>query len=137
MFDEKFEWRKYFELASSFNDETDLAKLRTGIGRFYYSPFLELRDYILENEIFLNSFSKNIMQSKSGRVHQETRLTFEKHPLLNQKNNGKKIAHRLNILRKYRNMADYDSNKPKNTKRAYERCHLKAKGIFKLLDELN
>ena len=54
------------------------------------------------------------MNSKSGRIHQETRHTFDKHPLLNHANVGKKIAQRLNILRKYRNMVDYDSKKPKN-----------------------
>ncbi|WP_407423151.1 hypothetical protein [Methanobrevibacter sp.] len=77
------------------------------------------------------------MQSTSGRVHKETRLTFSNHPLLNLSNNGAKIAQRLNILRKYRNMVDYDSKNPKNLKYAYTRCQLKSKRIFELLQELN
>ncbi len=111
---EQFDWYKYYEHAISYQNENDEAKLRTGIGRFYYSSFLESRDFILENKTFLNNFNKRIMNSKSGRIHQETRHTFDKHPLLNHDNVGKKIAQRLNILRKYRNMVDYDSKKPKN-----------------------
>ena len=48
----KFDWRKYFELAKSYNGENDSAKLRTGIGRFYYSAFLESRDYIINRKLF-------------------------------------------------------------------------------------
>ncbi|MBR4447648.1 hypothetical protein [Methanobrevibacter sp.] len=125
--DGTFDWYGYYALAESYGNESDFAKLRTGINRLYYSSFLESRDYILENETFLNEINRHIMQSKSGRVHQETRLTFDSHPLLNQENNGKKIAQRLNVLRKYRNMVDYDSHNPKNLKRAYNRCKSKAK----------
>lgn len=134
---DNFDWYEYYKLADSYSIEYDPAKLRTGIGRFYYSSFLESRDFILENNIFLNDFNKNIMQSTSGRVHRETRNTFKNHPLLNASNNGVKIAQKLNVLRKYRNMVDYDSNNPKNLKNAYDRCKLKSKRIFKLLDELN
>lgn len=131
----KFDWCEYYELAKSY--ENDSAKLRTGIGRFYYSSFLNSRDYIINRKLFLNEINRDIMQSKSGRIHRETRVTLEKHPKLNQGNNGKKIAQRLNILRKYRNMVDYDSKNPQNLKHAYNRCQLKAKKIFKLLSELN
>ncbi len=134
--EKKFDWFEYYKLAKSYNNEKNAAKLRTGIGRFYYSSFLESRDYILKNNIFLNKISKKIMQSTSGRVHEETRLTFKSHPSLNLSNKGEKIAQRLNILRKYRNMADYDSENPKNLKFAYTRCQLKAKRIFELLQEL-
>lgn len=135
--EENFDWYEYFELANSYSNEENNAKLRTGIGRFYYSSFLESRDYILKNNIFLDIISKKIMQSTSGRVHRETRLTFNNHPLLNRTNNGAKIAKRLNVLRKYRNMVDYDSKNPKDLKHAYIRCQLKAKRIFELLQELN
>lgn len=134
---EQFDWYKYYEHAISYQNENDEAKLRTGIGRFYYSSFLESRDFILENKTFLNNFNKRIMNSKTGRIHQETRHTFDKHPLLNHDNVGKKIAQRLNILRKYRNMVDYDSKKPKNLKNIYNKCHKRSKKIFELLDELN
>ena len=53
-----FDWYEYYELANSYSDEEDNAKLRTGIGRYYYSSFLESRDFILENNIFLNPFKK-------------------------------------------------------------------------------
>ncbi|MBQ9161012.1 MAG: hypothetical protein IJ122_06800 [Methanobrevibacter sp.] len=134
---DNFDWYDYYRLADSYSNENDPAKLRTGIGRFYYSSFLESRDFILENKTFLNEYNKNIMQSTSGRVHKETRNTFNNHPRLNTTNTGVKIAQRLNVLRKYRNMADYDSTNPKHLKHVYDRCKSKSKRIFELLDELN
>ena len=50
--EKKFDWFEYYKLAKSYNNEKNAAKLRTGIGRFYYSSFLESRDYILKNNIF-------------------------------------------------------------------------------------
>lgn len=135
--DNYFDWHEYYNLANSYRNEEDIAKLRTSIGRFYYSSFLESRDYILENKLFLNPYNNKIMKSTSGRVHQETRFTFKNHPQLNQDNAGAKIAQRLNVLRKYRNISDYDSKNPKNLKHSYNRCQLKAEKIFKLLNELN
>ena len=132
-----FDWYEYYELANSYSDEEDNAKLRTGICRYYYSSFLESRDFILENNIFLNPFNEKIMKSTSGRVHQETRSIFKKHPNLNRNNAGAKIAQNLNVLRKYRNMVDYDSKNPKNIKHTFNRCHMKSKEIFDLLNELN
>ena len=137
MIDEKFDWYEYYELAKSYRNEENIAKLRTGIGRFYYSSFLESRDFILENELFLNKINEEIMKSTSGRVHQETRFTFKNNPQLNQNNAGAKIAQSLNVLRKYRNISDYDSKNPRNLKHSYNRCQLKAKKIFELLNQLN
>lgn len=133
----RFDWIEYYKLAVSYKKEKDAVKLRTGIGRFYYSSFLKSRDYILENNKFIDESSKKIMQSKSGRVHRETRLTFKNHPQLNSNNTGGKIAKRLNILRKYRNMVDYDCENPKNLQLAYNRCYAKSKKILELLNELN
>ena len=134
---DKFDWHEYYKLANSYNNENDSAKLRTGIGRFYYSTFLESRDFIIENELFLSKISKDIMLSSTGRVHRETRITFKNHPQLNSSKIGGKIAQRLNVLRKYRNMVDYDSKKPENLRHAYNRCPSKSKRIFELLEELN
>ena len=67
-----------YKLANSYMDEEDVAKLRTGMGRFYYASFLESRDYIINRKMFLNKTNKDIMLSRSGRVHRETRLCFEK-----------------------------------------------------------
>lgn len=117
--------------------KNDISKLRTGIGRYYYSSFLESRDFIINNNIFLNGYNKKIMKSTSGRVHQETRLTFKNHPKFIKNNSGAKIAQSLNVLRKYRNIVDYDAQNPKNLKHVYNRCHMKAEKIFELLNELN
>lgn len=137
MKDSEFDWHEYYELADSYSGEEDIAKLRTGIGRFYYSSFLKSRDFILENNMFLNHFNEKIMKSTSGRVHQETRITFKNNAKLNKNNAGTKIAQNLNVLRKYRNMADYNSKNPKNIKHTYNRCQMKSKEIFDLLNELN
>ena len=134
---DNFDWHEYYKLANSFSNEEDIAKLRTGMGRYYYSSFLESRDFILENNIFLNPFNEKIMKSTSGRVHHETRFTFKNHPELNRNNSGAKIAQSLNVLRKYRNMVDYDSKNPENIQHAYNRCQMKSKKVFNLLDELN
>ena len=80
---------------------------------------------------------KKIMKSTSGRVHQETRLTFKNNEKLNENNIGTKISQNLNVLRKYRNMADYDSKNPKNITHTYKRCQMKSKEIFDLLNRLN
>jgi hypothetical protein len=80
MKDNDFDWKDYYKLANSYCNEDDTAKLRTGMGRYYYSSFLESRDLILENNMFLNPYNEKIMKSSSGRVHQETRLTFKNNP---------------------------------------------------------
>lgn len=131
-----FDWHDYFKLAESYKSEEDIAKTRTGIGRFYYSSFLESRDYILNHELFLNPYNEEIMRSTSCRIHHETRFTFKKHEKLNKNNIGARISQRLNVLRKYRNTVDYDSKNPKNLKHIYNRCCRKSKKIFELLQEI-
>ena len=32
---DNFDWHEYYELANSFLNEEDIAKLRTGMGRYY------------------------------------------------------------------------------------------------------
>ena len=71
MKENNFDWYEYYELANSYSDEEDIAKLRTGMGRFYYSSFLESRDFILENNLFLNHINEknneiNFRKSASG-----------------------------------------------------------------------
>ena len=134
---EKFDWCDYYNLAKSYQNEKNVVKLRTGINRFYYSCFLKSRDHILKNKLYLGKNSKDIMNSKSSQVHKETRKIFENHQKLNTSKNGEKIAKELNELRYYRNIVDYDCEKPKNIKYAYDYCKARAKVIFNLLDELN
>lgn len=134
---EKFDWCDYYQLGKSYQNEDDIAKLRTGINRFYFSSFLKSRDYLLENNIFLDSASKKIMNSTSGKVHSETRNIFKEHPSLNTSKKGEKIAKELDNLHNYRNLVNYDAEKPKNIKNAFNYCKSRAKKIFDLLDELN
>lgn len=134
--DEKFDWYDYYLLAESFQSGNP-AKLRTGINRYYYSSFLKSRDYLIENKIFLNKKSKDIMTNKSSQVHDETRNIFRNHNLLNTSRKGEIIASELHELRKYRNMVDYDAENPKNIKFAYRYCKSRAKIVLDLLEELN
>lgn len=134
---EKFDWCDYYYLGNSYSNETNVSKLRTGINRFYYSCFLKSRDYLLDNNIFLNKNSKKIMKSNSSKIHEETRNIFKTHPKLNMSKKGKQIAEELKDLREYRNMVDYDAENPKNIKFAYSYCKSRAKKIFELLNELN
>ena len=134
---EKFDWCDYYQLGKSFKNENDVAKLRTAVDRFYFSSFLKSRDYLLKNKLFLGKESKKIMTSENSNVHKETRNIFEKHPKLNISNNGKKIARELDELRYYRNLVDYNAEKPKNIKYAYNYCKSRAEILFKLLEDLN
>ncbi|WP_405268390.1 hypothetical protein [Methanobrevibacter sp.] len=127
MKDNDFDWYEYYKLANSYSNEGNIAKLRTGMGRFYYSSFFESIDFILESNMFLNHFNEKIMKSSSGRVHQETRFTFKNNEKLNKNNLGTKIAQNLNVLRKYRNMVDYNSKNPRNMTHIYKRCQMKSK----------
>lgn len=134
---EKFDWCDYYILGKSLEDPYDNAKLRTGINRFYYCSFLKSRDYLIENKIYLDAQSKKDMNSKTGKVHRETRTIFDEHPQLNISKIGKKIARELDSLHTYRKMADYDAEKPKNLKEVYKYCRLRAKIVIELLESLN
>lgn len=134
--DEKFDWHDYYLLAESFQSG-DSAKLRTGINRYYFSSFLESRDFLIENKIFLNKKSKVIMANRSSQVHDETRKIFREHKSLNTSRKGEMIASELRELRKYRNIVDYDAEHPKNIKFAYNYCKSRAKIILSLLEDLN
>ena len=134
--DKKFDWYDYYLLAESFQTGAP-AKLRTGINRYYYSSFLESRDYLIENKIFLNKKSKDIMTSTGSQIPDETRKIFWDHKSLNTSRKGEMIASELRELRKYRNMVDYDAEKPKNIKYAYNYCKSRAKIVLNLLEELN
>lgn len=131
--EDKFDWHNYYLLAKSFQTG-DSAKLRTGINRFYYSSFLESRDYLIENKIFLG---KENMKSKGSIVHDETRKIFKNHHTLNISRKGEIIASELHELRKYRNLVDYDAKKPENIEFAYNYCKSRAKIVLNLLEELN
>ena len=130
-----FNWCKYWNLANSYSGSEDDAELRDGISRFYYSAFCTSRNFLIDNKLFLNSTSKNIMLSNSSKVHGETRNIFENHRNLNYNSNGYKISSNLDYLRFYRNMADYDNEIPYDLKTIYNFCKIKSEKVFGLLDE--
>ena len=98
---------------------------------------MESRDYLIENRIFLDKRSKDIMTSPTSQVHDETRKIFRNHRSLNISRKGELIASELRELRKYRNMVDYDAEKPEKIEFAYKYCKARAKIVLNLLDELN
>ena len=77
------------------------------------------------------------MTSTGSQVHDETRKIFREHKSLNTSRKGEIISSELRELRKYRNMVDYDAEKPKDIKFAYKYCKARARIVLDLLEELN
>lgn len=135
---EPFDWNNFYKLGNSYMEDTNPAKQRTGISRFYYSAFCSSRDLINEKETYLNENSKKIMTAeKRGNVHQETRKIFKNHPNYKNDKKGRIISQNLNKLRKMRNEADYDKTTSKPLKQMLENPKSKSKYILDLLNELN
>ena len=55
---EEFEWCEFNNLADSYINQSNEAKQRTGVSRYYYGTFCTTRDFLNENDIFLNEKSK-------------------------------------------------------------------------------
>ena len=70
-------------------------------------------------------------------MHDETRNIFRNPHSLNILRKGETIASELRELRKYRNLVDYDAEKPENIEFAYNYCKSRAKIVLYLLKELN
>lgn len=104
---EEFEWCEFNNLADSYINQSNEAKQRTGVSRYYYGTFCTTRDFLNENDIFLNEKSKKTMHSKRSDVHGETSKIFRKHERFRKNNIGKTISKELDKLRKMRNDADY------------------------------
>lgn len=110
--EEKFDWCEYYKFADSFSSSDNPAELRSGISRFYYSAFCTCRDYIIEHRLWGdNEELKEIMTSKSSKVHEKTYEIFQNNHFLNKQRRGRKIARLLFELRDKRNDADYKSEK--------------------------
>ena len=133
---DKFDRLEFYNLANKYFNEKDEAKLRTGINRYYFSSFCTARDYLLENNIFLNKKSEKIMKSKKSDVHYETRKTFKKNAKFNGSKSAQIIGKNLEYLRKKRNKVYYDSSKT-NLESTFEYCKRKTEKVLKLLSELN
>lgn len=134
---EEFSWYEFNKLANSYMEQNDAAKQRTGVSRYYYGTFCTLRDFLNDNEIYLNQRSKEIMNSKNVDVHGETSKIFRKHDKFQKNNIGKTISKELDKLRKMRNHADYDKHVSNSLEEMMLKSKLKSEKILKLFKKLN
>ncbi len=106
-----FDWLDYLDLAKELQQNSKIdknvteAKLRTAISRSYYSVFNFVKNYLI---------SQGEMFSKSAKAHREIREKLN-NMAKEEKNGDRKnkligIARGLNILRNFRNNADYDDH---------------------------
>lgn len=133
----EFDWREFNNLADSYMEQTNEAKQRTGVSRYYYGTFCTTRDFLNENNIYLNEKSKKTMQSKKSDVHGETSKIFRKHEKFKKNNIGKTISKELDKLRKMRNEADYDKITSDSLDNLMLKSKIKSERILELLDEVN
>lgn len=133
----EFDWREFNNLADSYIEQTNEAKQRTGVSRYYYGTFCTTRDFLNENNIYLNEKSKKTMQSKKSDVHGETSKIFRKHEKFKKNNIGKTISKELDKLRKMRNEADYDKITSDSLDDLMLKSKIKSERILELLDEVN
>lgn len=134
---EEFEWCEFNNLADSYINQSNEAKQRTGVSRYYYGTFCTTRDFLNENDIFLNEKSKKTMHSKRSDVHGETSKIFRKHERFRKNNIGKTISKKLDKLRKMRNNADYNKITSDSLNKMMLKSKIKSERVLQLLDELN
>ena len=134
---EEFEWCEFNNLADSYINQSNEAKQRTGVSRYYYGTFCTTRDFLNENDIFLNEKSKKTMHSKKSDVHGETSKIFRKHERFKKNNIGKTISKELDKLRKMRNEENYDKITSDSLNKMILKSKIKSERVFQLLDELN
>ena len=134
---EEFEWCEFNNLADSYINQSNEAKHRTGVSRYYYGTFCTTRDFLNENDIFLNEKSKKTMHSKRSDVHGETSKIFRKHERFRKNNIGKTISKELDKLRKMRNDADYNKITSDSLNKMMLKSKIKSERVLQLLDELN
>lgn len=134
---EEFEWCEFNNLADSYINQSNEAKQRTGVSRYYYGTFCTTRDFLNENDIFLNEKSEKTMHSKKSDIHGETSKIFRKHERFKKNNIGKTISKELDKLRKMRNEADYDKITSDSLNKMMLKSKIKSERVLQLLDELN
>ena len=134
---EEFEWCEFNNLADSYINQSNEAKQRTGVSRYYYGTFCTTRDFLNENDIFLNEKSKKTMHSKKSDIHGETSKIFRKHERFKKNNIGQTISKELDKLRKMRNEADYDKITSDSLNKMMLKSKIKSERVLQLLDELN
>lgn len=96
-----FDWINYLILAAELSKETSTtanqqAKFRSAVSRAYYAAFNQAK-------IFLEDRDKITIQKTN--VHKAVINQFQNSPDLTRQ----KIGNRLQVLRSYRNQADYDA----------------------------
>ncbi|WP_405290299.1 hypothetical protein [Methanobrevibacter sp.] len=133
----EFDWREFNNLADSYIEQNNESKQRTGVSRYYYGTFCTTRDFLNENDIYLNEKSKKTMQSKKSDVHGETSKIFRKHEKFKKNNIGKTISKELDKLRKMRNEADYEKITSDSLDNLMLKSKIKSERILELLDEIN
>lgn len=131
---EEFEWCEFNNLADSYINQSNEAKQRTGVSRYYYATFCTTRDFLNENDIFLNEKSKKTMHSKKSDIHGETSKIFRKHERFKKNNIGKTISKELDKLRKMRNEADYDKITSDSLNKMMLKSKIKSERVLQLLN---
>ncbi|HOV92532.1 MAG TPA: HEPN domain-containing protein [Candidatus Kapabacteria bacterium] len=109
----RFNWEKFIQLAENIQLHKSEEAYRTAISRSYYGIFCTIRD--------LNQFE----QYKKSDIHSKIIAHFKQSNDINDQWIGKL----LDELRKYRNNADYDSEKV-ITEELSQKCLLSAKQIL-------
>lgn len=133
----EFDWKEFNNLADSYVGQTNEAKQRTGVSRYYYGTFCTTRDFLNENNIYLNQKSEKTMHSKKADVHGETSKIFRKHAKFKKNKIGKAISKELDKLRKMRNQADYDKITSDSLDNMLLKSKIRSERILELLDKLN
>ncbi len=104
-----FDWSEYLNVAQELAGKSDKpasqeAKNRSAISRPYYAAFTKARNHLIYKE-------KRVIPANQN-PHEFVRVRFER----GGNPTRLKIANNLYILRKQRNMADYDNSFPNLTK---------------------
>lgn len=135
MNNDNFNWKDYFNLAKFLMENCDEeSSFRTAISRFYYAAFCYTRDYLVDNHIFRDKKSKDILLGTDSVVHSEVQeILFDKFAK-RKICNSDKIARELKRLRLERNDADYNKNKSIGINNA-KFCLTRVKIIFDNLDK--
>lgn len=131
----EFNWYNYYEVGVELLDSKNDAKLRTAIGRFYYSAFLQTRDFLDENKYYCNKTLKSNFKSKTGKVHGATIDICKYDKRLNSgSSKGKKLSRKLDYLKRCRRDVDYNLKNPPNLVIVATRCKETSKEVFDIIE---
>lgn len=98
-----FNWIEYLNLArrlaGTAENPADEAELRSAISRAYYAAFIRARNFLRD---------RDRLTIPTARTHQYVIAQFQNSP----DSRRQKLGNRLEILRRYRNQADYEDAVP-------------------------